>query len=239
MTLYRWIARRAIGILTNSSGEVEATRQRFRLPPGRVRFVPMYTTIASPRLEEENAGYVYSVGRTLRDNQTLLEAASTFHAPLVLVVGKDEPLPQNLSSRIEVRREIPLEETHQLLQRCALVVIPLLPTQRSTGQVVLFEAMALGKPVVATGLVGITDYVRNGKNGRIVPPQNAPALAQAVNHLLDHPAEARRMALQALDDIQARWMPDQHAVHMLGAIRNLSETGHQNGETATLSDCPP
>jgi len=149
MALFRWISRRSIGILTNSSAEVGFIARRFGISEKKLRFVPMHTTIAHPEPSLKNEVFILSVGRTFRDLDTLLQAAPHFGAPLVLIIGKEDGLPRPLPNSVQVLRELPLEKVHEQMRRTAIVVIPLLPAERSTGQVVLFEAMALGKPVVA------------------------------------------------------------------------------------------
>ncbi|MBM3149717.1 MAG: glycosyltransferase family 4 protein, partial [Chloroflexi bacterium] len=46
----------------------------------------------------------------------------------------------------------------------------------------LLEVMSLGKPVVATDVVGSRDVVMHEETGLLVPPQDPPALAEAVLH---------------------------------------------------------
>jgi glycosyltransferase involved in cell wall biosynthesis len=65
---------------------------------------------------------------------------------------------------------------------------------------VLVEAMALSKPIIASRIGGITDLVVHGKNGLLVPPRDAGAIAEAILLLLgDEPrrkvmrGEGRRM----------------------------------------------
>lgn len=219
--LFRLVARRALGLLTNSSAEVALIARRFGLPENRLRFVPMHTTIAEPQAVAENDGSVLSIGRTLRDLDALVAAARRVAAPFVVVAGAADRMPEPLPAHVRVLRDVPLAEGHALMRRAAIVVIPLLPAERSTGQVVLFEAMALGKPVVATRAVGTTDYVRDGVNGLLVEPGDAGALAEAIERLLRNPDLARRLAAVALEDCRTRWMPDVHAQAKLAAIRAL------------------
>jgi glycosyltransferase involved in cell wall biosynthesis len=230
--LFRWIARRSLGVLTNSSAEVDFLARRFGLPADKLRFVPMYTTIEHPERSIPNDGYILSIGRTLRDLDTLLQAASRFDAPLVLVIGKQDVLPCAPPSNVRVFRDISLEEGHALLSRAALVAIPLLPAERSTGQVVLFEAMAMGKPVVATRVAGTTDYIRDGENGLLVDPEDAPALATAVNRIAGDPLLAERLAAVALAECKTHLSPDSHAVRKLDAIRSLWTRAHFPGESS-------
>ena len=220
--LFRRIARRAQGILTNSSGEVALIAGRFQIPEDKLRFVPMYTTIANPSPSPHNDGFLLSIGRTLRDTPTLLAAARLIETPLTIVTGAHDPIPADLPLHITVLRDISLEKSHDLLQRAAAVIIPLLPAERSTGQVVLFEAMAIGKPVIATRAIGITDYIRHNENGLLVDPSNPQQLADAIQRLLADPALASRLASTALHDIQTRHLPDLHARHKLDAIASLA-----------------
>jgi glycosyltransferase involved in cell wall biosynthesis len=67
-----------------------------------------------------------------------------------------------------------------------------LPSRIEGLGITLMEAMAAGLATVATAVGGIPEVV-DTDTGRIVPPGDAPAMAEAMAWLLDHPAEARRM----------------------------------------------
>jgi glycosyltransferase involved in cell wall biosynthesis len=137
------------------------------------------------------------------------------------VAGQYDHIPSPLPANVEILREIPLEQTYDLLSRAAVAVAPLLPAERSTGQVFFFEAMAMGKPVVATRSIGTTDYLSDNENALLVEPTNPQALAAAVNRLLADSALAARLAAQALKECQSDWTPDAHARHKLQAIAEL------------------
>jgi glycosyltransferase involved in cell wall biosynthesis len=57
----------------------------------------------------------------------------------------------------------------------------------------LVEAMAAGKPVVASRVGGIPEAVEDGKTGFLVPPGDARALAEALSFMLEHPAQTTEM----------------------------------------------
>ncbi len=59
--------------------------------------------------------------------------------------------------------------------------------------IVLLEAMAAGRAVVATDIAGYRDLVEHNVTGILVPPGDAQALAQALVHLADHPADRARL----------------------------------------------
>ncbi len=61
----------------------------------------------------------------------------------------------------------------------------------------LVEAMICGVPVVATAVNSVPEVVISGKTGLLVAPAEPGSLSRALAYLLDHPAEAARMAAAA------------------------------------------
>jgi len=218
---YRRIAHRCTGILTNCSAEIPAIASRFRIGTDKLRYVPLHTTIAEPRMSERNEGYVLAAGRTLRDYATLLQAAPSIPAPIVILCGRDDLIGTTLPANVTVIRDAPRTEYLDRLDRCSVVVIPLLPTERATGQIVLLEAMALGKPIVATRAPGILDHVHDGENGVLVEPGNAEKLAEEVLRLISQPDRAQQLGMNALGDVKNAYTFDIHARTKLIATREL------------------
>ena len=60
-----------------------------------------------------------------------------------------------------------------------------------------FEALAMGKPIVSTDADGLLDILERDQTAWIVPKRDAAALADAVGHAIDHPAERHAMAARA------------------------------------------
>jgi glycosyltransferase involved in cell wall biosynthesis len=58
---------------------------------------------------------------------------------------------------------------------------------------VLVEAMAAGKPIVASNVGGIPDLVKHDHNGLLVPPGDEKALAAAIRQLINYPEKAKMM----------------------------------------------
>ena len=61
---------------------------------------------------------------------------------------------------------------------------------------VLVEAMAAGRPVVASRVGGIPDLVRHGETGLLVTPRDDEAIAASISLLLSNPRKAERMGEQ-------------------------------------------
>ncbi|HTN43416.1 MAG TPA: glycosyltransferase [Nitrospiria bacterium] len=57
----------------------------------------------------------------------------------------------------------------------------------------LLDAMAMARPVVATRVGGIPEMVEDGLNGRLVPPRDPAALAEALIMLINRPEERKRL----------------------------------------------
>jgi len=70
----------------------------------------------------------------------------------------------------------------------AALDVAVLPSYREAQGMVILEAMALSRPVVATNVGGIPEMIEDGVSGLLVPPHDPDALAAAIVQLLvDHP----------------------------------------------------
>lgn len=72
----------------------------------------------------------------------------------------------------------------------AMDVFCLPSLQQGLGTIML-EAMALGKPVIASGVGGVFTIIRDNETGLVVPPSNSSRLAERMLELLDDPVLAR------------------------------------------------
>jgi glycosyltransferase involved in cell wall biosynthesis len=82
-----------------------------------------------------------------------------------------------------------------------VVLVPLEPHVYSSGQVVILEAMALGKPLITARVLGTEDYVEDNVDGMLVPPGDAAALRQAIHTVLTVDGLAERLGRAALDKV--------------------------------------
>lgn len=97
---------------------------------------------------------------------------------LNLVLSGDGPLRDIVPSPLGF---LPRDELERRFERAAVVVCP----SRSEGfGVVCAEAMAHGKPVVASAVGGLLGLVEHEETGLLVPPADAKALRAAIDRLL-------------------------------------------------------
>lgn len=70
---------------------------------------------------------------------------------------------------------------------------------------VIMEAIALERPVIATGAGGVPEMVRDGATGFLVPPGDADAMARALASVLEAPERAAGMAARARREAEGRF----------------------------------
>ncbi len=85
----------------------------------------------------------------------------------------------------------------------SLLDVFVLSSHMEANPLSILEAMATGKPVVATWVGSIPENVQDGKTGFLVPPGHAQSLADRILWLLAHPAEASRIGHLARQHVLA------------------------------------
>ncbi len=105
--------------------------------------------------------------------------------------------------RVEWPGTLAHEHVLQRLVRCAVLASP----QRDTGDrpffgspTKLFEFLALGRPVVATRVGAVPQFIDNGRTGLLVDPDDPRALAEGLDRILNDAALGDRLASAAHKD---------------------------------------
>jgi glycosyltransferase involved in cell wall biosynthesis len=83
------------------------------------------------------------------------------------------------------------------------------------------DAMALGKPVVATRAGGIPEVVQDGVTGMLVPPRDPHALAQAILHLLRHPEHGQTLGEAGRKRVEQHFTAERMATQTLHVYQRL------------------
>jgi glycosyltransferase involved in cell wall biosynthesis len=86
-------------------------------------------------------------------------------------------------------------DVHHLMAQADIVVVP--SALAEPFGIVVVEAMALGRPLIATDAGGPSEIVTSGHDGLLVALRDAPALAEAIDHLITNSALARELGMNA------------------------------------------
>jgi starch synthase len=180
--LARTILRRARLVICASNALAAAARG---LGARDVKVVPGGVEVPERVGEESEPPEILFAGRLSREKGVLelVEAADS----IPLVVAGDGPLRDRVPGALGF---VPHAELRRLYERAAVVACP---SYREGYGVVCAEAMAHGRPVVASAVGGLLDLVVDGETGLLVPPGDVAALRVALRRLLDDPALRRRM----------------------------------------------
>ncbi len=87
--------------------------------------------------------------------------------------------------RIRFADPIPAQQAPERLARYDLLCCP--SRCAEGGPTVAIEAHAVGTPVLGTDLGGLAELIRDGIDGRLVPPADVPALRRALHETLEEP----------------------------------------------------
>jgi len=138
----------------------------------------------------------------------------------VLIVGRgreEEPL-RALAQRLGMDRRV----TFAGFQRdvwpyLSIMDVFVLPSLKEGLSLSALEAMALGRPVVASRVGGTPEVVEDGRTGILVPPRDVSALTQALASLLQEPETMDRMGQAGRRRVAERFA----AERMAGQIEDL------------------
>ncbi len=198
-----------------SSREVQTFSETWGVSSERVHFTPYWATgwRAAPT---DGGPTVFAGGDSLRDYRALIEAAATVAADIFIATRL--PMPPVAQPNLTAGPLAP-EEYARLSRGAAIHVVPLVADSlRSAGQQTYLTAMALGRPVIVTDSPGVRDYIVDGVTGLIVPPEDARALADALNRLIEDPATAQRIGQGAAEAVADGYT----GRHYTNTIRDLA-----------------
>ncbi|OKH40209.1 group 1 glycosyl transferase [[Phormidium ambiguum] IAM M-71] len=219
--ILRWLLPQASSVTANSSFTQSLVNQ---LTEEQVNIIPYGLTI-EPKLSQKS-NYIslpqlLFVGRLdeRKGLRYLLEAL-----PLVLakrtirlrVVGKGI-LEQELKSQchnlgldswVDFLGFLTKEELANEYANCDIFVLPAIVDSKGDTEglgIVIIEALAHGKPVIASRVGGIPDVINSGITGILIPQKDPESLANAILSLISNPAAAERMGYKGLEDIKFRF----------------------------------
>jgi glycosyltransferase involved in cell wall biosynthesis len=151
--------------------------------------------------EKKNLELLLRAFACLKDVDPALNLALVGDGPLR---SKLEELARslNLGDRINFLGWKSRTEVAELLWGCTVFV---LPSKSEPFGIVIIEAMACRKPVVASRVGGIPEIIENGENGIMVDPHDPSGLARAIEILLKNPDLRESLGAKGHRTVQQRF----------------------------------
>jgi glycosyltransferase involved in cell wall biosynthesis len=148
----------------------------------------------------------------VKGQRELLQAVSRLPEARLVLAGRDleqggayQDELERESERLGIRERVEFgfhEDVPALLETLDVVA---LPSWTEGLPLVLLEAMARGRPVVATTVGGTPELVTDGETGLLVPPRDPEALADALRRVLGDAELARRLGEAARARVAERF----------------------------------
>jgi len=209
--LARAIVRRARIVVCASSALADDAR---RLGARDVRLIPSGVELPADVGAPDDPPHVLFAGRLSPEKGILqfLEASEG----LPRVIAGDGPLRKRVP---EARGMVARGELGSYYEHAAVVAVPSL---REGFGMVCLEAMAHGRPVVASATGGLLDLVEDGTTGLLVRPGDVPALRAAIERLLGDEALRRRLGESARDRARERFSSEQMAAQLTEAYADAA-----------------
>ncbi len=195
-----------------------------------------------PEPPKKERPLVVSAGAINRDYETLVAACRDLGVDLKIAAdtawrystgGKKKQRADLAHPRLEMRSWGSYEKLRDLYAQADVVVVPLHDTEYASGQTVILEAMAMGKPVVTSDIRGKSDFIEDGVTGVYVKPGDPDAMRTAIEQLLAAPAAARAIGERAAAVVRERFTVEHYAARILGACRDAL------GDVDAVPTAPP
>lgn len=155
-----------------------------------VQYIPHFVTAARDKKVKRKKQVLF-VGRLTREKgvRVLVEAAKSIDARVLIAGTGDEQewLTKNAPDNVELLGFQDSAQVAQLMQESQAVIVP--SVWYENAPMVVYEALALGTPVIGSNLGGIPELIEDGVNGYVFDSQNSGMLSQKVNTLLKSPLQ--------------------------------------------------
>lgn len=148
-----------------SKDEVEYYSELFNVDIEKFVYIPLGINPVD-NIENDDDGYIFATGRSNRNYDFLIDVLDICKKDAIIAC--DTYLNKNIKGNIRVLNDCHGDDMKRLMAKSHIVVIPLNDVNVSSGQLVMLQALSLGKPVICTASNGVKDYIVNNETGILV-----------------------------------------------------------------------
>jgi glycosyltransferase involved in cell wall biosynthesis len=141
----------------------------------------------------------------------------------------------DLESHVNQTGHLSSEDLARLYRKASVCI---LPSYYETFGLAALEAMAYGKPVIATQAGGLAEVVEDGKTGLLVPPDDADALARAMIELLNNPTTRTEMGKAGYERARAKFQIEDNVKATLDVYERVRAERGVSGVSTLNSGLP-
>ncbi len=246
--LHTWIYSQLSLWISLTQGMKEDVLQFTRMPRERTKVVPLGTDLHEfdPKHFKKSEARAYFglprdkkiigvLGRLdpQKGQEVLLRAVPQLlkaHADISFVIAGEETAGepgykahlQGLCRTMGIEKYVKfLPFTNDVPHLLAALDVFALTSFSETFGLVVVEAMAMGKPVIATNAGGLPEIITDGKTGLLIEPRNKDAIAHAIHRVLSDDSLRKSLGDSARLDAQRRFSLERCVDALLGTITAL------------------
>lgn len=213
-------------ILCMAEDQERFLREQYHLSADRVSTIYWYADhrFYRPMPAVPVKRQVCSAGMTCRDYKTLIDATRDLDVHVKIEAHSAwfnngvNFTPDMLHDHFEVCSYGTSSALRDLYAESAVVALPLEDVPFVAGYSTLLEGMAMGKPVIASRIKLIGDFIKDGWNGFLVRPGDPEHMRDRIKFLLDNPDEARRIGENARRTVEERFTLDHFRCRVVGSV---------------------
>ena len=238
--LVHWLFVRSMtNIIVHTKAEIELYADVFHVPASRFTFIPYFhygdfdETTSGDRFsagEQEAEATVVAIGRH-RDFECFVSAMTASPWQGVIVAGNSDraKLEGNIPANVVAHYEVSRALYREYIANATVIVIPFYADRwhRALGQIAMFEAMLLQKPVIAARTFQLTDYASDDEI-LYYRPGDSNHLREQIDRLMGDPELRRRLAQNAGARLRKEFTRERFIARLIGVCQALSDSRNRH-----------
>lgn len=196
--------------LLNAAYEADIYEKELGIPAHKMQtlqYSDWGSTISPEEVQQQHGNYYFAGGYTNRDYEPVIEVFKKNGRRLIIVGSvMNQGLSEELPNNITILKDIPKREFAQLLNKAKVCILPMKKITGASGQMVLLNYMKNGKPIIASDVPSVHEYVKDEESAIFY--NTAKDLEEAVERVENSLALRTSLGKQAIAAYQRNFSKD-------------------------------